>query len=253
MKKKLLAILSCSAIIFTAAVVTATPDKAALPPATASEPAAEVLAGKVLQTMNSGGYSYILIQKSNGENSWVAVTETPVKVGSQMKFKGGMEMGQFESKTLKRTFDKIIFADGVIADPKPAEKAALPTGEKAASPGSKGSVASKDTSVSVSKATGTNAYTVKEAFAGSTKLNKKKVVIRGKVVKVSSQIMGRNWIHIQDGTGTAAAGNHNLVCTSKDTADVGDVVTVSGTLSKDKDFGGGYKYAVIIEDATVKK
>ncbi len=252
MKKKLLALLSCSTLIFAASIATATPEMAGLPPAAASEPAAEVLAGKVLQTMNSGGYSYILIQKSNGENSWVAVTETPVKVGSQMKFRGGMEMGQFESKTLKRTFDKIIFADGVIADPKPAEKAALPTGDKA-SPGSKGSVASKDASVSVTKATGTNAYTVKEAFAGSTKLNKKKVVIRGKVVKVSSQIMGRNWIHIQDGTGTAAAGNHNLVCTSKDTADVGDVVTVSGTLAKDKDFGGGYKYAVIIEDATVKK
>lgn len=253
MKKKLLALLSCSTLIFTAAVVTATPDKAALPPAAASEPAAEVLAGKVLQTMNSGGYSYILIQKNNGENTWVAVTETPVTVGSQMKFRGGMEMGQFESKTLKRTFDKITFADGVITDPKPADKAAHPAGENTVSPGSTGSVASKDTSVSVSKASGPNAYTVKEAFTSSAKLNKKKVVIKGKVVKVSSRIMGKNWIHIQDGTGTSAAGNHNLVCTSKDTADVGDVVTVSGTLAKDKDFGGGYKYAVIIEDVTIKK
>ncbi|MBC7964147.1 MAG: DNA-binding protein, partial [Steroidobacteraceae bacterium] len=131
--------------------------------------------------------------------------------------------------------------------------AAEPSKDKAASPGSKGATAAKDSKISVSKATGPNAATVQEAFANSAKLNKKKVVIRGKVVKVSAQIMGKNWIHIQDGTGSQSAGNHNLVCTSKDMVEVGDVVTMSGVLAKDKDFGGGYKYAAIVEDATFKK
>lgn len=228
------------------------PDKAASPAAKASQPA-EVLSGKVLQTMNSGGYTYVSIQKKNNDKVWVAVPETAAKVGSQMSFQGGMEMVNFESKSLKRKFDKIVFANGVVSDAQAKGTAAEPSKDKAASPGSKGATAAKDSKISVSKATGPNAATVQEAFANSAKLNKKKVVIRGKVVKVSAQIMGKNWIHIQDGTGSQSAGNHNLVCTSKDMVEVGDVVTMSGVLAKDKDFGGGYKYAAIVEEATFKK
>ncbi|BCS52944.1 OB-fold nucleic acid binding domain-containing protein [Geobacter sp. SVR] len=107
--------------------------------------------------------------------------------------------------------------------------------------------------ISVPKASGPDASTVAGAFANSAKLDKKKVSIRGKVVKVSTGIMGKNWIHIQDGTGSQAKANNNIVCTSKELAAVGDVITVTGTLAKDKDFGAGYKYSAIIENATVKK
>lgn len=254
MKKKFLLSLSCVAALSSASAVLAMPDKTVAPAAAskASQPA-ETLSGKVLQTMNSGGYSYVYIQKKNGDKVWVAVMETAVKVGSQMSFKGGMEMIDFESKSLKRKFDKIIFSDGVVSDTAAKGSVVEPTKAKATSPGSKGAAAAKDSKISVSKATGPNASTVQDAFVNSAKLNKKQVVIRGKVVKVSAQIMGKNWIHIQDGTGSQAAGNHNLVCTSKDMVEVGDVVTVSGILAKDKDFGGGYKYAAIVEDATFKK
>lgn len=254
MKKKLLATLSCATIILSSTAAIAMPDKAASPASSATQPAVEALSGKVLQTMDSGGYTYVHIQKNNGDKAWVAVMATPVKVGSQISFKGGMEMVNFESKTLKRKFEKIVFADGVISAQGVAkDKEVDPAKNKGASPGSKGAVSNKEAKISVSKATGANAYTVKEVFANSAKLNKKKVVIRGKVVKVSAQIMGKNWIHIQDGSGSVAAGNHNLVCTSKDMADVGDIVVVSGILAKDKDFGGGYKYTAILEESTIKK
>lgn len=71
-------------------------------------------------------------------------------------------------------------------------------------------------------------------------------------MKVSSGIMGRNWLHIQDGSGNQKDGSNDLVVTSKDLAAVGDIVTVSGTLRKDKDFGSGYKYDVIVEQANIK-
>ena len=253
MKKNLIASLACVVALLSATAVIAMPDKGSPPATDASQSADETLTGKILQTMDSGGYTYIHLQKKNGDKIWVAVTVTPVTVGSQITFAGGMEMGNFESKTLKRTFDKIIFADGVVSAPTAKVKEVDPHSDKGAPHGSKAAVSSKDTKISVPKAAGENAYTVKEIFASSAKLNKKKVVVRGKVVKVSAQIMGKNWIHIQDGSGTTAAGNHNLVCTSTEMADVDDVVTISGTLAKDKDFGGGYKYVVIVEDATVKK
>lgn len=249
MKKNLVLSLSCVIALSSVTAAMAMPDKAGVAPVeNSAQAAAEQLSGKVLQTMDSGGYTYVYIQKKNEEKVWVAVAATPVTVGSQIAFRGGMEMRDFESKSLKRKFDKIIFADAAISDT-PAKVA--PT--KGPSGGSKAAASSKDTKIVVSKATGANSYTVQEVFAGSAKLNKKKVVVKGKVVKVSVGIMGKNWIHIQDGTGTQAKKNHNLVCTSQDMADVDDIVTISGTLAKDKDFGGGYKYTVIVEDATVKK
>lgn len=200
--------------------------------------------GKVLQTINSGGYSYVQLKKKGGEKIWLAVTAAEIPVGSQQTFNPGMVMHNFESKTLKRTFDEIYFTELV-----PSGKGAKEKKEVAGkSPGSKGTV-SPDVKVKVKKAAGKNGYTIAELYKNSGKLNKKKIVVRGKVVKVSSNIMGKNWIHLRDGSGSHATGNFNLVVTSKAIPAEGEVVLVNGTLYKDKDFGGGYKYQIIVENA----
>jgi hypothetical protein len=85
----------------------------------------------------------------------------------------------------------------------------------------------------------------KAALAGQT------VSAHGKVVKVNNGIMGRNFVHVQDGSGDAAAGTHNLIVTSKQTARVGDEVTVSGTVVVNRDFGSGYLYPLLIEDCSI--
>ena len=96
-------------------------------------------------------------------------------------------------------------------------------------------------------------YKVADIYKNKDALDKKVVTVRGKVVKVSSNIMDRNWIHIQDGTGHAVAKNNDLtVTTTQNPPAVGKVVTVTGTLAKSKDFGAGYFYDVIIEKATIK-
>ncbi len=96
-------------------------------------------------------------------------------------------------------------------------------------------------------------YKVSELFTGKTNLDKQKVTVKGKVVKVSSGIMNRNWIHIQDGSGSASKKDNDLtVTTAKGLPEVGKVVTITGTLAKDKDFGSGYFYKIIVEDATIK-
>jgi len=105
--------------------------------------------------------------------------------------------------------------------------------------------------ITVEKAKGANAYTVAEAYEMAGKLDKKAVVVRGKVVKVSKAIMGKNWVHLRDGSGDPGKGTNNLVVTTQAVPKVGDVVTAKGTLYKDKDFGAGYKYQVIVEGATV--
>jgi len=106
--------------------------------------------------------------------------------------------------------------------------------------------------IKVEKAKGADGYTVSEVYEKSGKLDKKTVVVRGKVVKVSKGIMGKNWVHLRDGSGDAGKGTNNLVFTTQDEPKVGDVVTAKGTLYKDKDFGAGYLYKAIVEEATVK-
>jgi len=234
------------------------------------------ISGKVLQVMNSGGYSYIYLQRNNGEKVWVAVAEARIAVGDSMSFKEGLVMSKFESKSLKRTFDSIIFSNGIIPQAKPAPAPAPPpkavpaasppkatpaAGPSVAAParqpsapmGSKVAVMPKETKISVKKAVGLNAYTIAEIYRNSAKLDKKQVVVRGKIVKVTSGVMKRIWVHIQDGTGSQAKGTHNLVCTTATKPHLDDVVTVRGTLAKDRDFGYGYRYSVIIENATINK
>jgi hypothetical protein len=203
---------------------------------------AEPLTGKVLQVINSGGYTYVELRKKGGEKTWIAVTAAEIPVGSQQTFNPGMVMEGFESKTLKRTFDKIVFTELATPTKEKGKKDV-----KGKSPGSSGTV-SPDVKVKVKKATGKNGYTIAELYKNKAKLNKKKVVVRGKVVKVSSNIMGKNWVHLRDGSGSHATGDFNLVVTSKSIPAEGEVVLATGTLYKDKDFGGGYKYQVIMED-----
>ncbi len=124
----------------------------------------------------------------------------------------------------------------------------------AASGGSEGAKAPATSEpVKVEKAKGADAYNVSEAYEKAGKLDKKTVVVRGKVVKVSMGIMGKNWVHLRDGSGDSGKGTNNLVVTTQDAPKVGDVVTAKGTLYKDKDFGAGYLYKVIVEEATVKQ
>jgi len=105
----------------------------------------------------------------------------------------------------------------------------------------------------VERSTAENGYTVGELFAKAADLNKQKVTVQGQVVKISRNIMGRNWIHIQDGTGDPMKNTHDLVITSSALEEKGSVVSLEGVLAADKDFGAGYRYDVIIEDAVIVK
>ena len=247
----------------------------------------KTIKGDILETMNSGGYTYIQVKAPEGD-VWVAMPETKVEKGQQVVCNPGMAMTNFQSKSLNRTFDTIIFSSGLgngnqpanphgsgagmaaapasggasFVDAMQAERGAGMGGAPAmggtpldsAMAGASGStsnvVPSKD--ISVEKAQGENAYTVGEIFEKGKNLNNKKVAVRGKVVKVSKMIMGKNWLHIQDGTGNPMQNTHDLVVTTMAEPALDSVVIIEGTLHANKDFGAGYKYDVIIEDADLK-
>lgn len=235
------------------------------------------ISGKILETMDAAGYTYVNVETATG-SVWAALPESNVEVGQEVVLAGGMEMKNFESKTLGRTFDSVIFSTGIVPPGGEAAAPAAPTaastpaaggdsfaaamqeeaaGQMAAAdvPASGGSAAAivpSNDDVKVEKAAGENAYTIAELYAQKNELNGKNVKVRGKVVKVSMMIMGKNWLHLQDGTGDPNSSTHDLVVTTAGEALKDAVVEVEGTLHSDRDFGSGYRYDVIIEDAEVK-
>jgi hypothetical protein len=251
----------------------------------APAPQVSQISGKVVETMNAAGYTYVNVETPTGP-IWAALPETKVEVGQEVVLAGGMEMKNFEFKTLGRIFDSVIFSSGIVpaggvfaapvapvvlvapgaaapalggdsfAAAMKEEGANAPANPMAAGdiPASGGSAAAivPSSDIKVDKAEGENAYTIAELYTKKGDLNDKKVKVRGKVVKVSMMIMGKNWLHLQDGTGDAATSTHDLVVTTAGEAKKDAVVVVEGTMHADKDFGSGYRYDVIIEDAEVK-
>jgi len=210
--------------------------------------------GKVLETMNSGGYTYVKAD-IGGTEVWAAAPQFSVKPGDVVAIPEGAPMPNYYSKTLDRTFDRIYFVPSIAIQ---GGAGRIPTTALDAHGGGAtplehgGSVAARPTAVQISgikRADG--GKTVEELFQDKAGLAGKDVVVRGKVVKFSSAIMGKNWLHVQDGSG--APGTNDLAVTTDVTVSVGDTVLVKGKMTTDKDFGVGYKYDVILEDAAVTK
>lgn len=248
----------------TAGTAAAQAQPAAAAPATASAqtptgaPAGK-LAGPIVETMDSGGYTYMKIKTAQGEE-WVATPMVKVKKGQVVSIAPQMTAEKFQSSSLNRTFDRIVF--GTLETPNaPGSMASSAPGgmPPAGMPGAMGTPADhmkprvEIGDVNVPKAEGADAKTVSEVWAGRASLSDKEVVVRGKVVKFLGHIMGTNFLHLRDGSGSEASGDHDLTVTTNETAAVGEVVTVRGIVHVDKDFGAGYRYPVIVEKASIKK
>jgi hypothetical protein len=222
--------------------------------------------GKVLERLDAPPYSYLRLQTAQGE-AWAAVPKTEVAKGQEVTVAGAMPMMGFESKMLKRKFDTIYFgtlggADAQAqAQPTPAAMpppggmggegmGGMPAPNMAAQHAAAAAGPSDVADVKVPKASGSDARTVAEVHAQRMALKDKPVTVRGKVVKFNEGIMGRNWVHLRDGSGTAGKDN-DLTVTTGDKASVGEVVVVKGKVQIDKDFGSGYAYPVIVEEAKV--
>jgi hypothetical protein len=220
----------------------------AAPAATAASALSTLtVTGEVLEAQTADVYTYVRLKTSEGE-VWAAVAKGSFAKGSKLTIGNAMVMDNFESKTLKRKFDQIVF--GEVVDPNAAPVARVPDSQLVPH----GQPAAPTAPVrAVPRAAGANAKTVAEVVTGKKSLNNQPVVVRAQVVKVSVGIMGKNWLHLQDGSGSGADGSNDLIVTTKDVAKVGDIVVASGKVKTDVDFGSGYQYAVLIDDASVKK
>jgi hypothetical protein len=155
-------------------------------------------------------------------------------------------MTNFESKTLKRTFDRIVF--GNLAGAGAVSAAGAPAHVHGSAP-----QVPDVGDVKVPKAQGPDARTVAEVVGKKAELKDKTVTVRGKVVKLTSNVMGKNWVHLRDGSGSAADNTNDILVTTKDETQVGAVVVAKGIVRTDVNLGSGYAYKVLIDEAALQK
>ncbi|WP_233883026.1 hypothetical protein [Tenacibaculum piscium] len=199
----------------------------------------------VLEKIDAGGYVYLKVsekEKEEGKQYWIAVPGKQVKIGATYYYDGGMEMRNFESKTLKRTFDRVIFAQGIRDEKKKINNNIKnKTIKKNATTGK--------SKINIEKAT--NGIRIAQLFENPKAYQNKEVSIKGQAVKVNNGIMGVNFIHLQDGT--TGNGQYDITVTSNESVKIGDIITLKGTVILNKDFGAGYVFDVLIEKAVVLK
>jgi len=227
-------------------------------------PAASVgesgFSGKVIETTNVAGYTYVCVD-TGSKKLWAATTQFPVRVGDDVRVGPGTAMPGYHSKMLNRDFDVVYFTGSITTGANAAAGApALPPGHPPIGGGAPNlppghpsltTPAAPPTFdlTGIKRAEG--GKTIREIYAGKNKLAGKTVSVRGKVVKYNAMIMGKNWLHIRDGSGNADDKNNDLTVTTGDGATLGATVLVTGLVSTNRDFGAGYKYNVIIENAKV--
>lgn len=246
-----------------------------------------VVQGEVLEVQNVANFTYLRLKTQDGE-IWAAVVNTPIKPGTKVTIENAIVMKNFESKSLKKTFPSIVFGSlrgaagsatnaqnphgmGMSGDSAmngSAMSGSAMGGAAMGSPadGAAGSghalgtayatiPAKKLDSINdehIPKAKGANAKTVAEIIKNRVALKGKTVVVRGKVVKYNAGIMGKNWVHLRDGSGSAADDTNDILVTTTNETKLNDVVTVKGVVHNDEDFGAGYAYKVLIEDASLQ-
>jgi hypothetical protein len=200
-----------------------------------------VTAEEVIQTTM---YTYVRVS-SDGRDYWVAINKTDIKEGETYYWSVGSEMNDFTSKELKRTFPSIFFIQDFTDQPITPTRRPPASGMTAEGQPQVQQPTQEFKSITVQKAKG--GVTIAELFTSGGTYAGKKVKIRGEVVKFSAGIMNRNWVHLQDGT--RDGDKFDLTVTTQETVKPGDMVTFEGTVAVKKDFGAGYFYEVIVEDA----
>lgn len=241
-----------------AASVPATAPSAAPSSPNQAEPSSprEEIGGTVMEVIQVPSYTYLRLEQADSEELWVAVSKAAVHEGQIVQLARAERMENFSSKQLDRTFPVIYFgalaAEGSNRDDSDPQSAANP---HAAPPGmrsDRGNLANMVKVIPAEKAEGEGGHRVAELFAQKDKLSGSKIQVRATVVQVTMNVMGTNFVHVRDGSGTVEKKNHDLVLkVAAQPPNVGEQALFEGTVQTEVDLGAGYTYAVLIEDASV--
>jgi hypothetical protein len=198
----------------------------------------------VTEVLNAGEYTYLKVKEDDMEQ-WLAVNAMEAKPGEIYYYEGGLEMTNFKSKELKRTFESVLFLESLSKVPVISKGVKTMKGDLNEKLTTSGAVTIEKKNLKIDHTEG--CITIADLFSGKASYSGKTVRVKAQVIKFSRDIMKKNWIHVQDGT--ESGGKFDLVVTTNEVFTQDDIVTLEGKITVDKDFGYGYFYEILMEDA----
>jgi hypothetical protein len=192
---------------------------------------------KVEEVLNTEKYSYLYVTE-DGDKFWIAIPKKDVEIGATYYYTGGLLKRNFESKEYNRVFETIYLVSDVFPHSMSSGASSVHDALENA----------EHTHGSIDVVLVEGSIQLSELFSNRDKYQGKTVQVTGQCVKVNPMIMGRNWVHIQDGSEDGL----DLTVTTAENVQMDDVVTFEGIIALNKDFGAGYKYDIIMEKATLK-
>ena len=194
------------------------------------------------EVLQAGEYTYLNVSEKR-KKIWLAVPAMQASKGDKISYSGGLEMTDFKSRELNRTFGNVIFLEGVTREPNKEEDAVAMNSQHP--------VQVKTEKINISIEPGEGCISVAKLLETRAEYSGKTVRIRGKITKFNPAILGKNWIHIQDGS--EFKGAYDLTITTDSKPAEGDTVTFEGKITLNRDFGYGYFYEVMMEDGKLIK
>ena len=236
------ALLACSAMVLIGSGLMVPVHAEKQLPASTSATSPAILSGKVTDVRNAMGYTYAEVD-TGLKKVWVAGPSTELKAGDTVSFSTVMPMQNFHSKSLDRDFDVLYFIDAF-------------TNEKGEPMGMAGQRDMSDKQPAMDKAPAPaeaigkldGGQTIAEIQEKREALRDQTVRVRGEVTRFNAGIMGKNWLHIRD-----SSTSDDLTATTDSMVATGEIVIVEGMLQLDQDFGYGYVYPMIVQDAIITK
>jgi len=205
--------------------------------------AMDLRTGTVLMGKHAGKYTMMLIEEG-GEQYWIAANFIDIAPGDQVEFIGGILMRDFHSAAMNHTFPEILLVTNIRI----TEQVDLPGDADIAQTAPEPREVAIPTTPIVQQA---GQVTVADLFATRDDLAGKTVSLTARVIRVSSNIQGKNWIALADGTGSEP--DNQVMAVTAETALLGDTVTATGILRSDHTVGMGHSFKVLLEDAVFSK
>ena len=197
----------------------------------------------VVEVLNTEKYSYLRVSE-DGTDFWIAISKRDITLGDTYRYTGGLLKKNFFSREFNRVFETVYLVSNIWKKSDLNRNAGT---EKSLNHGPHSGQALPNLEVKKIEPSA-GAITLSKLFSNEVDYAGKVIKITGKCVKINPMIMNRNWLHIQDGSGAGL----DLTVTTKEVVRLGEIVSLEGTIALDKDFGAGYRYDIIMEEAVLK-
>lgn len=198
----------------------------------------------VKESLEASRYVYLKVQEA-GEEFWIATRKEKFNVGEQYFYRGGLLKKDFHSKEYDRTFDRITLVSKLVPEKHGGNELVKPVPVESHSEfSSKGSIPVAQAKNKIQKP---GSLPIAELIKNPKAYEGQTIQISGNCIKINPNIMGRNWLHIKDGS----ADDFDLVVTTISQVKEGQALTMKAKVVLNKDFGAGYTYDLILEEGVI--